>query len=321
MISCTEFIPAYSELFTYLENKNGREEVDRYWHWLFDPSCDSIPLDGYLQREGLRGCYSYWAVSLNEEACDFTMILNEKAGWYHDIMHHCPSKGHLLELAKEVPEFIPYHDYCMHCDNYRLSLEKAGLCYIYNFNGIDEAKCSEIIYDPKVFDGKMVVDDTCEIMDRKASDNEYFHQQFHASMSNGIEYLGMNYGEEAIAEYLTDYMHHVFPRDLEKAEADGLTAVKQHIEKMYAKEKASDVLCTEISEDGNELTVTVSENPAVKFLRENGLMISRWMRMTSSVPYSVLAMHAGASFETVSYDEKTGSAVYRFLAANENCPR
>ena len=68
MIPCTEFIPAYSELFTFLENKKGREEVDHYWHWLFDPSSDSIPLDKCLQKEGLRGCWSYWAVSLNEEA-------------------------------------------------------------------------------------------------------------------------------------------------------------------------------------------------------------------------------------------------------------
>ena len=312
MIPCTEFIPAYSELFTFLENKKGREEVDRYWHWLFDPSSDSIPLDGYLQKEGLRGCWSYWAVSLNEEACDFTMILNEKAGWYHDIMHHCPSKGRLIELAKEVPEFTPYHDYCMHCDNYRLSLEKAGLCYIYNFNGIDEAKCSEIIYDPKIFDGKMVVDDTCEIMDRKASDNEYFHQQFHASMSNGLEYLGENYGEDAITEYFTDYMHHVFPRDLEKAAAEGLSGVKAHIEKMYAKEKASDLLTAEISADGKVLTVSVAENPAVKFLRENGLMVSRWHKMSSTEPYKVLAEAAGAAFTEVSYDPETGKAEYRF---------
>ena len=31
MISCTEFIPAYSELFTFLEDKHGRAEVDAFW--------------------------------------------------------------------------------------------------------------------------------------------------------------------------------------------------------------------------------------------------------------------------------------------------
>ena len=32
MISCTEFIPVYSELFKYLEEeKGGHDEVVRYW--------------------------------------------------------------------------------------------------------------------------------------------------------------------------------------------------------------------------------------------------------------------------------------------------
>ena len=35
MISCTEFIPCYSELITYLERKAGREEVSRFWKYLF----------------------------------------------------------------------------------------------------------------------------------------------------------------------------------------------------------------------------------------------------------------------------------------------
>ena len=37
MISCTEFIPSYSELFSYLEDNHGRDEVDRFWDYLFKP--------------------------------------------------------------------------------------------------------------------------------------------------------------------------------------------------------------------------------------------------------------------------------------------
>ena len=66
MISCTEFIPAYSELFTYLEDQYGREEVDRFWKYLFVPDGKGIPLIGFVEREGIAGCYSYWAGTLNE---------------------------------------------------------------------------------------------------------------------------------------------------------------------------------------------------------------------------------------------------------------
>ena len=109
MISCTEFIPSYSELFTYLENKHGRDEVDRFWEYLFQPTGEGIPLVNFVKKEGIRGCWTYWKGTLNEEAADFTMYLNEKRGFYLNVMHHCPSKGRLLELKEELG-IEPYHD-------------------------------------------------------------------------------------------------------------------------------------------------------------------------------------------------------------------
>ena len=58
MISCTEFIPAYSELFSYIDETYGRDEVDRFWKYLFAPTGEGIPLIGYVEREGIRGCFS-----------------------------------------------------------------------------------------------------------------------------------------------------------------------------------------------------------------------------------------------------------------------
>ena len=74
MISCTEFIPSYSELFSFLEEEYGYAEVERYWNDIFDPDRNGI-LNQKVARLGLRGCYEYWAMSLNEEAADFTMYL------------------------------------------------------------------------------------------------------------------------------------------------------------------------------------------------------------------------------------------------------
>ena len=50
MISCTEFIPSYSELFTYLEDNYGRDEVDRFWKYLFEPTGDGIPLINFVKK-------------------------------------------------------------------------------------------------------------------------------------------------------------------------------------------------------------------------------------------------------------------------------
>ena len=36
MISCTEFIPAYSELFKFIEQREGYEGVVEYWNLISD---------------------------------------------------------------------------------------------------------------------------------------------------------------------------------------------------------------------------------------------------------------------------------------------
>lgn len=309
MISCTEFIPSYSELFTYLEEKHGRGEVDRFWKYLFVPDGKGIPLIGFVEREGIRGCYSYWTGTLNEEAADFTMYLNEKRGYFYNVMHACPSKGRLLKLKDEIG-ITPYHDYCLHCDSYRAAVEKVGLKYIYNFEGTDHAACSMLIYDPKVFDGRVIVDEDTVIMDRKASENEYFHRDFHSSMNMGVHYVGENYGMDAVREYLTKYTRNVYKPVMEDMKVRGLAALEAKIKDTYEKEKASDVLQTVLTEDC--LTVQVAECPAVKHLHATGREVSKWYRYTTEIVMEVLAAEGGYTFTMESYDEATGAAAYRF---------
>ena len=309
MISCTEFIPAYSELFTYLEDKHGRAEVDRFWKYLFEPTGDGIPLINFVKKEGIRGCYTYWSGTLNEEAADFTMYLNEKAGWFQCKMHHCPSKGRLLKLKDEIG-ITPYHDYCLHCDSYRSAAEKVGLEYIYNFDGMDHAACSLLIYDPKVFKGKIVVDENTVIMDRKASENEYFHPDFHSSMNMGIHYVGENYGLEAVREYLTRYTNNVYGKVIADIKERGHVAIADKIKDTYEKEKTADALTLSISDD--RLDVFVSFCPAVKHLKATGREVTKWYRYTTEIVMEVLAQNADLSFVMDSYDEETGAAHYHF---------
>ena len=309
MISCTEFIPSYSELFTYLEEKHGRAEVDRFWKYLFTPDGKGIPLIGFVEREGIRGCYSYWTGTLNEEAADFTMYLNEKRGYFYNVMHACPSKGRLLKLKDEIG-ITPYHDYCLHCDSYRAAIEKVGLKYIYNFEGTDHAACSMLIYDPKVFDGRVIVDEDTVIMDRKASENEYFHLDFHSSLNMGVHYVGENYGMDAVREYLTKFTCNVYRPVIEDMKARGLAALEAKIQDTYAKEKASDVLETVLTEDS--LQVKISACPAVKHLKATGREVSKWYRYTTEIVMDVLAKEGGFTFTMESYDEATGAAAYKF---------
>jgi hypothetical protein len=109
MISCTDFIPAYSDLFKYLERRGGKQAVLDFWNYLSDQYLDN--LRDLVKEKGIRGCWEYWSHSLNEEAADFTMELDEEKEELKITMHHCPSKGRFLK----EPRLKPYHDYCGHC--------------------------------------------------------------------------------------------------------------------------------------------------------------------------------------------------------------
>ena len=137
MISCTEFIPAYSELFKYLEKKGGKEAVIDFWKYLSENFLKDS-LKKYVEEEGIKGCFTYWSHTLNEEAADFEMTLDEEKGEFVIDMIKCPSKSILLE----TDHIEPYIDYCEHCDwLYRLILEPLGYSYEMDMSKCDEAKC------------------------------------------------------------------------------------------------------------------------------------------------------------------------------------
>ncbi|MBN2449953.1 MAG: hypothetical protein JXR77_06170 [Lentisphaeria bacterium] len=143
MISCTEFIPAYSELFRALQRLGGRKAVEEFWNCLSDRFLTN--LRELVSEHGLRGCWLYWSRTLNEEAADFTMELDEEQGLFRIRMHHCPSKGRLLE----ADHFLPYPDYCRHCDVlYRRVLEPLGFTYDIDLSNCDRAACTLTVRGP-----------------------------------------------------------------------------------------------------------------------------------------------------------------------------
>lgn len=145
MISCVDFIPAYSILFQYIEEKEGYEGVERYWEYISDEYVETS-LGKEVRENGLKGCWNYWSHSLNEEAADFTMEYDPEEGTFSIDMHHCPSKGKLLGLK----HMKPYEHYCNHCPTlYSRVLEKYGFIYEDDLSNVDRAACSLRVRRPK----------------------------------------------------------------------------------------------------------------------------------------------------------------------------
>ena len=140
MIACTDFIPAYSELFRYLDKAGGKQAVVAFWEHLSDTFLTN--LRDLVETRGIRGCWEYWSHTLNEEAADFTMELDEEGGEFRIIMHHCPSMGRLIETE----HLEPYEAYCEHCDTlYRRVLEPLGYEYNIDLSKCHEATCSILV--------------------------------------------------------------------------------------------------------------------------------------------------------------------------------
>lgn len=140
MISCTDFIPAYSEFFKFLEKKGGKKEVIKFWEYLSDKYLTN--LKNLVKKHGLKGCWLYWSKTLNEEAADFKMELDENRGVFKIIMFKCPSKGRLLK-TKHIK---PYKNYCKHCDIlYTRVLEPLGYKYKIDLSRCEKARCIVIV--------------------------------------------------------------------------------------------------------------------------------------------------------------------------------
>lgn len=305
MISCTEFIPSYSELFALLEENYGFDEVQAYWNDIFDPERNGI-LNQKIRQHGLRGCFEYWNYSLNEEAADFRMMLNEKDGWFTIEMRHCPSKGRLLEIK----QIKPYDKYCLHCDLYRKTVEKHGLCYDYDFTKTDRAQCAILIYDPKLYKGKRVMTPDTLVVDRIAADNKYLHREFHNYLSMGVDYLGRHFGREAVQRYLARFALHYYAPLIEEIRLHGLAALERFIRKTYETEEATEVLHTELKQDA--LRVIVDACPAVRYLKNAGWEPSEWFSLTTETVMKTIAEESGYAFSMTHYDPENGAADYSF---------
>lgn len=145
MISCVDFIPAYSILFDYIEEQEGPAGVEEFWRYISDHYVESS-LGNCIEKNGLFGCWEYWSKALNEEAADFSMEYDPEKGCFSIDMYHCPSKGRLLRLK----HMNPYWNYCEHCEQlYKPVINRHGFDYEYDKSNIDKAACIAIVRKKK----------------------------------------------------------------------------------------------------------------------------------------------------------------------------
>ena len=323
MISCTEFIPLYSEFFKYLEKHHGgKDAVMKYWIHISDTSIGDKTNPNSLAYKcdrlgGYGGACAYWGHTLTEEACDLFELNDAENEIRYTHMRHCPSRGMLNALS----HVEPYRDYCEHCNViYSRVLENYGFTYVRDDSMVDNAECKSILYrtghEPS-FDFKAESDESVrqkcsensEVVDLKSEDNKYLHRDFHLLGDNALKYCRDTYGEEDMKEFLTEFTVNYFAPVIDKAKKNGLSALYEHLWSVYEKEEASELLHLALRDD--ELTVEIDECPAIRYMHTLEKEPSECYVEETRTVYSTMAKAIGLDFE-LHYYEKNGKAKFTF---------
>lgn len=316
MISCTEFIPLYSEFFKFLEKKGGHDAVVEYWKYLSDKNIgdktNPNSLASFCERlGGFEGARAYWSHTLSEEACDLYRIYDPKRRYLYDHIRHCPSRGMLNSLS----HIEPYYDYCEHCNViYQRVLEEYGIVYERDDSKKENAECSSILYEKgnkPDFDYTVPSEDA-EITDMKSEDHTYLHRDFHLLGDLALTYCGEQFGDNGVREFLAQYTKTYYQPVIEKIKENGLEAVKDWIEHTYEIEEASDLLHTELTK--TTLTVTVDKSPVIEYMQSLGQKPGKYYMEETNTLYSAIAEECNLRFYLDDYRED-GAAKFRFCTA------
>jgi len=315
MISCTEFIPLYSEFFKYLDKRGGHDAVVEYWNYISDNGIGDITnpnsLRSFVERDpdgAFFGAIKYWNHTLSEEACDVLKVIDVKNHRCYTHMRHCPSRGMLNELR----HIEPYYDYCGHCNVlYSRVLENYGVEFKMDHSKIANAECTSCLYEKgdEPDESIKVIDGTKTVVDIKSEDNKYLHRDFHTLGDLALRYCGETFGDREVVAFLRDFAKNYFSPVIERARREGIAALAEWLEKIYEAEEASELIHTEIN--GNTLTVTVEKCPAVEYMRSLGQEPSKYYVEQTRTVYSTVAKESGFSF-SLDYYRENGAARFSF---------
>ncbi len=147
-----------------------------------------------------------------------------------------------------------------------------------------------------------------EVMDRRATENEYLHKDFHGALSSALIYLEERFGAEAVREYLRGFAREYYAPLREEMTERGLEAVADRLRRVYADEGAD--VCIELDRDG--LIVEVEACPAVTHMREHGYEVAPMWRETIRSVNEGICEGTVYQFELLEYCEETGASVGRF---------
>jgi len=149
-----------------------------------------------------------------------------------------------------------------------------------------------------------------KVLDRRASDSEYLHKDFHGAMCYAVKYLDEKCGPDATRAYLRQVGRTFFAPLSERLARDGLRALAEHWRKVFALEGGE----IELSHDGGVLVLTVRKCPAVAHLKAIGKLYTERFCETTVAVNEAICERAGYAC-SCRYEPGAGRCVQRFWKA------
>jgi hypothetical protein len=147
-----------------------------------------------------------------------------------------------------------------------------------------------------------------EIITRKASDNPYFHKDFHIALNYGINYLHDNFGEEAVREYLAQFAASYYSLLKKSLLENGLVTIKEHYEKTYKIEDAE----FKINYSPDEMNIHLFASPAVMHIKGGGHPVSPVFHETVLTVNKEICRNTPFECEMMAYNDENGAYKLRF---------
>lgn len=145
----------------------------------------------------------------------------------------------------------------------------------------------------------------------RASDNEYFHKDFHIALNYGIEYLYKNFGEDAVVEYLIQFANNYHTPLKKTLSTIGLPAIKKHYEKIFKIERATYDM--NFSKDNSELTIHLHASTAVMYIKKNGHLIAPAYEKTVSIVNQEICRNTPYDCKLIEYKQDNGAYKIHFF--------
>ena len=146
------------------------------------------------------------------------------------------------------------------------------------------------------------------VMNRKNSDNEYLHKDFHISMNLLLEYIYDKYGKEAVIDYLKRFTRaYHSPITIELSQGY-LTALIDYFEDIYGKEGSR----IDMEFTNESLVLTIPSCPAVEHILKKGEKLSKVHRYTYETVFETICENTQFEYILDRYNEETGGGIHIF---------